>query len=89
MYLMDFAFYSFEQFSYNIGCEVLTAVVIKSTIFWDITPCSLLKHNRHFGETYLLDLQGRRISRVRDQRYSRWQAEPGSEDRGEVTGFFN
>jgi hypothetical protein len=26
--------------------EVLTAVVMKSTIFWDITPCSPLKDNR-------------------------------------------
>jgi hypothetical protein len=28
-----------------VGFEVLTAVVMKSTIFWDITPCSLLKVN--------------------------------------------
>jgi hypothetical protein len=26
-----------------VGFEVLTAVVMKSTIFWDITPCSPLK----------------------------------------------
>jgi hypothetical protein len=26
-----------------IGFEVLTAVVIKSTVFWGIPPCSLLK----------------------------------------------
>jgi hypothetical protein len=25
-----------------VGFEVLTAVVMKSTTFWDITPCSLL-----------------------------------------------
>jgi hypothetical protein len=31
--------------------EVLTAVVTKGTIFWDITPCSPLKANRRFGET--------------------------------------
>jgi hypothetical protein len=24
----------------NVGFEVFTAVVTKSTIFWDITPCS-------------------------------------------------
>jgi hypothetical protein len=36
------------------GFEVLTAVVIKSYIFWDITPCSLLKINRRFGRTYAL-----------------------------------
>jgi hypothetical protein len=27
----------------NLGFEVLTAVVMKSSIFWDITPCSQLK----------------------------------------------
>jgi hypothetical protein len=26
--------------------EVLTAVAVKSSIFWDITPCGLLKVNR-------------------------------------------
>jgi hypothetical protein len=47
--------------------EVLTAVVMKSTIFWDITPCSPLKVNRRFGGMYRLHLQGRRISRGRNQ----------------------
>jgi hypothetical protein len=32
-----------------VGFEVLAAVVMKSTIFWDITPCSPLKVNRRFG----------------------------------------
>jgi hypothetical protein len=36
----------------RIGFEVLTAAVMKSTIFWDITPCSSLKVNRRFGATY-------------------------------------
>jgi hypothetical protein len=35
---------------------------LKSTIFWDITTCSLLNVNRRFGETYRLHLQGRWIS---------------------------
>jgi hypothetical protein len=30
---------------------------MKRTIFWAITPCSFLKVNRHFGETYLLHLR--------------------------------
>jgi hypothetical protein len=42
------------------GFEVLTAVVMKSIIFWDITPCSPLSFNRRFGGTYRLYLQGRR-----------------------------
>jgi hypothetical protein len=42
----------------KVSSEVLTAVVIKSTIFWDITPRSLLSVNRRFGGTYRLHLQG-------------------------------
>jgi hypothetical protein len=43
-----------------VGFEVLTAVVMKSTIFWDITPCSPLSVNQRFGVTYYLHLQGRK-----------------------------
>jgi hypothetical protein len=50
---------------HEVGFEVLTAVVMKSSIFWDITPCSLLKVNRSFGGTYRLHLQGWKISRAR------------------------
>jgi hypothetical protein len=42
-----------------VGFEVFTAVVIKSTVFWDITPCSPLKVNRRFGGTYSLYLEAR------------------------------
>jgi hypothetical protein len=31
----------------NVGFEVLTAVVMKSSVFWDISPCSLLKVSQH------------------------------------------
>jgi hypothetical protein len=44
---------------------------IKNAMFWDITPCSPLKVNWRFGGTYRLHLQGRRISRARNQRESR------------------
>jgi hypothetical protein len=50
-----------------------TKSIIKSTIFWDITPCSPLNVNRRFGGTYRLHLQGRRISRERNQRERRCQ----------------
>jgi hypothetical protein len=33
---------------------------MKSIIFWDVTPCSLLRCNRRFGGIYLLHLQGRK-----------------------------
>jgi hypothetical protein len=51
----------FSKIHFNsIGFEVLTAVVVESSIFWDITPCSQLKVNQRFGRTYRLHLQGRR-----------------------------
>jgi hypothetical protein len=48
---------------------------VKSTIFWDITPCSPLRVNRHFGGIYRLHFQGRKIIWARHQHESRWQAE--------------
>jgi hypothetical protein len=36
---------------YPVGFEVLTAVVMKSIIFWNMTPCSPLSFNRRFGGT--------------------------------------
>jgi hypothetical protein len=45
------------------GFEVLTAVIIKSSIFWDITPYSPLKVNRCFGGICHLYFQGQRISK--------------------------
>jgi hypothetical protein len=43
--------------------------------------CNLSKANRRFGGTCRLHLQGRRISRARSQRESRWQAEPPEQSR--------
>jgi hypothetical protein len=40
---------------------------LKRSVFWNITPCSLLKVNRRFGGTCRLHLQGRRISQARNQ----------------------
>jgi hypothetical protein len=40
---------------------------MKSFIFWDTTPCSMLKVNRRFRGTSRLHFQGRRISQVRSQ----------------------
>jgi hypothetical protein len=63
--------FSYTNMFEFVGFEVLKAVVIKSTIVWDITPCSPLKVNRSFGVTYRLHLQGRRISQERNQMASR------------------
>jgi hypothetical protein len=46
-----------------VVCEALTALVMKSTIFWDITLCGPLKVNQHFEGTCRLHLQGRIISK--------------------------
>jgi hypothetical protein len=53
---------------------------MKSSIFWDMTLCSLLKVSRCFGETYRFHIQFQRISQARNQREagSRYQAESGS-----------
>jgi hypothetical protein len=42
----------------NVGFQTLTAVIMKSTIFWDITPCSPLKVKGRFRGAYCLHLQG-------------------------------
>jgi hypothetical protein len=44
-----------------VGLEVLTAVVMKNSIFWDITRCGPLEFNRLFRGKRLLHLQCRRI----------------------------
>jgi hypothetical protein len=41
----------------SVGFENFTTVIMKSNIFWDITPYSLLSVNRRFGGTYHLHLQ--------------------------------
>jgi hypothetical protein len=46
----------------NVGFEVLRAVLMKSAVFWDKTPCSLLRVNRRIGGTRRLRLQSRSIS---------------------------
>jgi hypothetical protein len=53
-----------------VGSEVPTAVVLKITIFWDISQCSPYM-NRCFGGTYHLHLQGRK-SAEQETSESRW-----------------
>jgi hypothetical protein len=48
-----------------------TYAELKSTVLWDITPCSPSKVDRRFGGKYRLHLQGRRIDRARNQVASR------------------
>jgi hypothetical protein len=41
----------------DVGFEVFTAVVLKSIIFWDMTPCSPQSCTRRFGGTSRLHLE--------------------------------
>jgi hypothetical protein len=50
-----------------------------SIIFWDMTPCSLLSCNRHFGGTCRLHLQGRRIISARTSRQTGSNPEDGDD----------
>jgi hypothetical protein len=54
-----------------VGFAVLAAVVMKSTVFWDIMPCSPLKVSRRFGGICRLYVQGQRKSWARNL-LSRW-----------------
>jgi hypothetical protein len=49
-----------------VGFEVLT-VVVRSSDFWDIMLCSLLKANQCFRRTCCLHFQDQRISQARNQ----------------------
>jgi hypothetical protein len=46
----------FQTILIFVGFEVFTAVVMKSIIFWDMTPCSPVSFHRRFGGTYRLHL---------------------------------
>jgi hypothetical protein len=45
----------------------------RSSVFWNITPCSPIKAKRRFGGTFCFHPQSRRISRARNQHERRWQ----------------
>jgi hypothetical protein len=51
-----------------VGFEVLIPVVIKSSIFWNITLCSPLKVNGSWEGTCRIHFQGRSVSQARNQR---------------------
>jgi hypothetical protein len=52
--------------SLNTGFQVLTAVVMKNSIVWDRTLCSLLRANRRFGGICRFYLQERRINQTKN-----------------------
>jgi hypothetical protein len=55
----------------SAGFEVLPPVVMENSIFMNITPCSPLKINHHFGGTCHFHLQSGRINHTAAQQ--RWR----------------
>jgi hypothetical protein len=55
-------------FNVFVGFEVLTAVVINGSIFWEIMSCCLLRVNWRFGGTRRLYFPGRRISQAKKKK---------------------
>jgi hypothetical protein len=53
---------NFSEPSRSKYCRKLILIKIKNLTIWDITPCSLLKINRHLTGTYRLHIYGLRIS---------------------------
>jgi hypothetical protein len=51
----------------SVGFKVLTAVVMKSSINWDISPYSPLTMYRRFGRVCRFHLQDQRISQAINQ----------------------
>jgi hypothetical protein len=66
-------FHAYINNKWNLEFEVLTAIVMKSSLFWDIMPCYPLKFNRRFGRTCRHHLRGRRINQSREPAWSRQQ----------------
>jgi hypothetical protein len=48
----------------TVAFEVLMAVHTKSTVFWNVTPCSLVEVH-YFARMYCHHLQGQRISQAK------------------------
>ena len=42
---------STSQLTFRALCEFLTAVSMKTTIFWNVTPCSLIQTHWHLLQT--------------------------------------
>jgi hypothetical protein len=46
--------------NHTMRFQVLTATRIKTTVFWDVAPCSLVETDRRFRGAFCLHHQGRR-----------------------------
>jgi hypothetical protein len=52
--------------SWGTGFQVITAMKIKGSVFWDITPCSPLKFKAHFGRIYRTHLEVLRLKQTKN-----------------------
>jgi hypothetical protein len=50
--------------TFTVIFEVLTVVIMKSTIFWDVMPYSKLEVHKWFGEIYCLHLKDQRVNQA-------------------------
>jgi hypothetical protein len=64
---------SYSAWKSLMWCACMQRLTVESSVFPDITLCTLLKVNRRFGGTRLLHLQGGRIRQGINQRESRCQ----------------
>jgi hypothetical protein len=72
----------------SLGCYVLTRLNTKSSIFWDITPCSQIKFTRCFGEIYYIHLQYRKVNQANNQQEAcRRQSERHADTTGSSQGW--
>jgi hypothetical protein len=54
----------------KLGFQVLTAVVMKTSVFWDITPYSSSKVSRRFERTFRLHLEQEASMKAGDKQSS-------------------
>jgi hypothetical protein len=69
--------------TYHSGLQVLRVVTVKSTLVWDVKPCSPLEVRRLFGGTYCLQFRG---GRLRNPSYH--QEEDGKQNYMHLAGYF-
>jgi hypothetical protein len=52
----------------NFQSEILTAITMRSIIFWAGTPCSSVQVYRRFGEMCFLHFQGSKLNQASNER---------------------
>jgi hypothetical protein len=47
-----------------LDLRFLTVVIMKSTIFWDVMPCSKIEIHKYFGEIYHFHLKDQQVNQA-------------------------